>query len=262
MDHLDANGIGIAWRQLGEGEPTVVVVPQWFLSSRTMAASPLVEALAKHHRVVLYDRRGTGASDHPGPPYTTARDADDLAGLVDALGLDGFVLLGLAVRGSQVALSFAGHHPHRVRALVCIGGTPKWAASPEWPYGIPAGTFHTAFLSSRPSADQPPGGVPEDPRLAEAQRDDWRATGVEAAMDMLHRTLDEDLRPFLKRVTPPALVVHMRGDLLVSFEAARWLAESLPAGQLEVFEAPRAVPLRAPEELADHIEEFLSLVVH
>ena len=57
----------------------------------------------------------------------------------------------------------------------------------------------------------------------------------------------------------PRFAAIRRGDPLVSFEAARWLAESLPAGQLEVFEAARGLPLRAPEELARHIEEFLSV---
>ena len=46
----------------------------------------------------------------------------------------------------------------------------------------------------------------------------------------------------------------------MSFEAARWLADSLPSGQLELFDATRGVPLQAPEELAKHIEEFITLV--
>jgi len=254
------SGIALGWRELGAGDPPCVVVPQWFLSSRSGAASPLVQALARRHRVVLYDRRGTGASDKPGPPYTSPRDAKDLAGLVDGMGLDRCALVGLGVRGSQVALTYAGHYPERVCCVVCIGGTPKWSASAEWPYGIAAGTFHTAFAATPQDPSVAPGEPSDDPALAAAMREDWKDAGVAAANDMLRHTLDEDLRPFLRRVTPPSLVVHLRGDTLVSFEAARWLAESLPAGQLEVFESPRGVPLRAPEELAGHIEEFLALV--
>jgi pimeloyl-ACP methyl ester carboxylesterase len=256
MNRVTANGISIAWRETGRGEPPIVVVPQWFLSSRSMVASPLVGMLAKQHRMILYDRRGTGDSDKPGPPYTSARDAKDLVSFLDAIAVEDAVLLGTGVRGSQVALIVAGHIPSRVRALVCIGGTPKWSASAEWPYGIQSGTFHKAFA---PAGDEPPGVVPDDPELAEAMREDWRASGADAAMDILHRTLDDDLRPFLRNVTPAALVIHLRGDALVSFDAARWLAESLPAGHLEEFDAARSVPLRAPEALAEHIEEFLSV---
>jgi pimeloyl-ACP methyl ester carboxylesterase len=53
------------------------------------------------------------------------------------------------------------------------------------------------------------------------------------------------------------LVIHLSGDPLVPFEAARWLAESLPAGTLELFDAGRDVPFTAPEEVAGHIETFL-----
>lgn len=255
MRRVTAHSIEIATDEIGAGEPAFVVVPQWFLSSRSMRASALVRRLARNHRVVLYDRRGTGESDKPGPPYSAARDARDLAATVEALGLEDLVVLGMGIRGSQVALNFTGHFPAKVRAAVCIGGTPRWAAGPEWPYGIGETAWQRAFgdLAARPD-DQPPPGA------SVALREDWLACGKAAATDILDRTREEDLRAFLPRVTPPVLVIHLAGDPVVPFEAARWLAESLPAGTLEVYEAPRTVPFTAPEELADHIDEFLRSV--
>jgi pimeloyl-ACP methyl ester carboxylesterase len=252
----ETGSVRLAWSESGSGSPPIVVVPQWFLSSATVGVSPLVGALSSRHRVVCYDRRGTGASDKPGAPYTTASDAKDLVALVDAIPLEPAVLLGLGVRGSQVALAAAAQAPDHVHAIICIGGTPKWAASAEWPYGIAAGTFHKAFTA--PGAGMPPLEA-GDEATAAAMRRDWETTGAEAAMDILNRTLDEDLRPILGRVTTPALVIHLRDDPLVRFEAARWLAESLRNGHLEVFDAGRDVPMSAPIELAEHIDEFLSM---
>lgn len=249
MLRAKAHDVELAYDLLGEGEPTVVVVPQWFLSSRSMRASALVRTLAERHRVLLYDRRGTGASDKPGPPYSVARDARDLAGLVDAVGLEDFVLLGHGVRGSLVTLNYAGHFPQRVHAAICIGGTARWGRGPEWPYGIDDDRWDAAFGTL--TDDAPPRGA------SIGIEQDWADAGVEAARDILQRTREEDLRHFLPKVTAPTLVVHMKGDELVPFEAARWLAESLPNGVLEEFDAPREVPLRAHEELAAHIEEFL-----
>ncbi|HEX9776388.1 MAG TPA: alpha/beta hydrolase [Actinomycetota bacterium] len=240
----------IAYDVIGEGDPAIVVIPQWFLSSRSMRASALVRALAERHRVIVYDRRGTGESDKPGPPYTVARDARDVHGLLDALALDSCVLLGHGVRGSLVGLSLAGHLPGRVRALLCIGGTPRWGAGPEWPYGIDDAAWEAAFGYLRSTAGPPPGA-------SIAMKADWDATGREAAMDILEQTRDEDLRHFLPKVTAPTLVLHMKGDEYVPFEAARWLAESLPNGVLELFDAEREIPFHAHEALADHIEEFL-----
>jgi pimeloyl-ACP methyl ester carboxylesterase len=250
MKRVTAHEIELAYDELGTGDPSILVVPQWFLSSRSMRASALVRRLAGAHRVLVYDRRGTGSSDKPGPPYTTARDSRDLAGMFDALGLEDIVLLGHGVRGSQVAMHFAGHFPGRVRAIVCIGGTPRWRAGPEWPYGINDGAWDAAF-GALESSDAPPPGA------SLAMNEDWEACGRDAALDILKRTRDEDLRHFLPKVTPPTLIVHMREDRLVPFEAAQWLAESLPHGVLEMFDAPREIPFHAHEELADHIEEFL-----
>jgi pimeloyl-ACP methyl ester carboxylesterase len=257
VERARVNDVEIAWTQLGSGDPPIVVVPQWFLSSRSAAVSPLVTMLAERHRLILYDRRGTGASSKPGPPYNAARDARDLVALLGEIESSRVVLLGLGVRGTHVALHVAGQIPDRIHAVVCIGGTPKWAASAEWPYGIQAGTFHKAFEIGAGAAE-PPGLPPDDPVLAGAMREDWSAAAPHA-IDILNHTLDEDLRPFLSRVVSPTLIVHLRGDPLVQFEAARWLAESLPGGQLEVFDAGRDVPLRAPEELAKHIEEFVAV---
>ena len=250
MNRVKAHDIELAWDELGRGDPTILVVPQWFLSSRSMRASALVRKLADHHRMLVYDRRGTGASDKPGPPYTTARDSRDLAGMFETLSLDGIVMLGHGVRGSQVAMHFAGHFPKLVRAVICIGGTPRWRAGPEWPYGLNDGAWDAAFGKLESSNEPPPGA-------SLAMNEDWAAAGRDGALDILLHTRDEDLRHFLQKVTPPTLIVHLREDRLVPFEAAQWLAESLPHGVLEVFDAPREIPFRAHEELAAHIEEFL-----
>lgn len=250
MNRIKAHSVELAYELVGDAEPTIIIVPQWFLSSRSMRASALVRALGRHHRLLVYDRRGTGESDKPGPPYSAARDARDLAGLVDALALDGVVLLGHGVRGSHVAMNYAGHFPQAVRALICLGATPRWSRSPEWPYGIDEHAWEAAFGDLHERDDPPPGA-------SIAMKDDWEAAGHDAARDILQHTHDEDLRPFLPKVTPPTLVIHMQGDELVPFEAARWLADSLPNGVLEVFDAPRGIPFRAHEELAEHIEEFL-----
>lgn len=250
MQFADARGISIAYDFVGDRDPTIVVVPQWFLSSRSMRSSALVRTLAQKHRVLLYDRRGTGASDKPGPPYSVGRDARDLGGLVDHADLDGFVLLGHGVRGSLVALNYAGHFPGHVRAVICIGGTPRWARGPEWPYGISDETWAEAFGALESGAPPPVASI--------ALEQDWADVGAEAARDILARTRDEDIRGFLPKVVAPTLVVHLKGDTLVPFEAARWLADSLPNGVLEEFDAPREIPMRAHEEMAAHLEEFIA----
>jgi pimeloyl-ACP methyl ester carboxylesterase len=67
-------------------------------------------------RVTVYDLRGHGLSEVPPRHYTTADMADDLAGLLDALGIDGAHIVGHSF-GGGVALQFAALHPERVTSV-------------------------------------------------------------------------------------------------------------------------------------------------
>ncbi len=76
--------------------------------------------LAGDFRVVVYDLRGSGRSEVTPGPYTIGQLADDLDGLVEALGLAPVALMGHSMGGS-IVLEEAGRQPERVRAAVCVG---------------------------------------------------------------------------------------------------------------------------------------------
>lgn len=76
-----------------------------------------VPDFAPAHRTLIYDNRGVGESEDPGGAFTTADLADDLAGLLDALGVERAHVAGISY-GGEVSQVFALRHPTRVRALV------------------------------------------------------------------------------------------------------------------------------------------------
>jgi 3-oxoadipate enol-lactonase len=84
-----------------------------------------VDALAARHRVVTFDHRGHGESDDPPDvgAYSLDRMATDVLGVADALGIDGFRLLGHSM-GGMVARRFVLAHPARVDALVLMDTSP------------------------------------------------------------------------------------------------------------------------------------------
>jgi 3-oxoadipate enol-lactonase len=89
-----------------------------------------LDAFSSHFRVVRYDLRNHGRS----PRFTGWYDGDrDLAGLLDALRIGAAHLLG-AGSGANIALEFALNHPHRVSALVLVGGafTGNFPGLGEW----------------------------------------------------------------------------------------------------------------------------------
>ena len=76
-----------------------------------------VPALSKEFRVLLYDCRGQGRSDHPDAPFTMDTHARDLAALLDRLEIATAHIAGISY-GGEVAQAFALVCPGRVRSLV------------------------------------------------------------------------------------------------------------------------------------------------
>lgn len=83
-----ADGTTIAFDQLGEGRPIILV--SGAACDRSIG-TPIAQALAPHFTVLNYDRRGRGDSDDT-PPYAVAREIEDIAALVDAAGGSATVL--------------------------------------------------------------------------------------------------------------------------------------------------------------------------
>lgn len=120
------NGSRLYYESAGRGEP-VLLIHGFTLDTRMW--DDQVPALKDHYRVVRYDMRGFGQSELPGPSVYS--QVDDLAGLMDAIGLDKAHLVGQS-RGGAVAIDFALTHPDRVDRLILIDtvlGGFQW--SPE-----------------------------------------------------------------------------------------------------------------------------------
>ncbi len=90
-----------------------------------------IERFQDDHRVLIFDLPGHGESykKEETPSITEAVEA--LKELLDHLGLDTVVLVGLSM-GALVAQCFAFHHPERVRALVDVGAMPFHIRLPRW----------------------------------------------------------------------------------------------------------------------------------
>src|SRR5688572_19007137 len=96
--YADVDGRAVAWTAVGEGPP--LVVGGWWCSHlgfdwQEARFRRFVLALAEHHRVIRYDRPGSGLSDRDGPtPRSLSQEVDVLGGLIDAIGLESTALFG------------------------------------------------------------------------------------------------------------------------------------------------------------------------
>ncbi len=117
-----ANGIGQFYQRIGDGPP-LVLIHALGLSHRLW--DELVPRLAGVCQVVTYDVRGHGQSDVPPGPYSMADFAEDLVGLLDALGIESAHLAGISM-GGMIAQEFVLTWPQRVRSLFLADTTSEY----------------------------------------------------------------------------------------------------------------------------------------
>ncbi|MCE3551111.1 alpha/beta hydrolase [Pseudonocardia sp. RS11V-5] len=252
-------GPTIAFDDVGEGHPAIVFSHGLFMDREMFA--PQVAALSARHRCVTWDARGHGDSVSSGP-FTYWESARDLLRLLDALGLDRVVHVGMS-QGGLLAQRAALLAPDRFAGLVLLDTqagrlvgdgartfealTERWARSgPDEPTLDWLGTL---ILGT---------GVDAEPWKAK-----WRALDRSRPRDAVRALVDrEDLHDRLGEITPPVLVVHGTED--ASAPVAR--AEALAAGVADcrglvlVDGAPHAANLSHPAQVTAAIAAFVEQV--
>lgn len=250
--HVEESGSG----------PAVVLLHAFPLSSAMWAAQR--EALSDGFRVVTPDLRGFGSSPPgDGDPSLDAM-ADDLAALLDRLGLDQVVLGGLSM-GGYVAMAFLRRHRDRVRGLVLAdtkaGADPDPARAKRERVAarldaerttdalveevLPALTGPTTKDSRPAVVDRVTASVRACPPAAAA----WAQRAMAARPDSLETLSGTDV---------PALVVLGAEDTLATRDDADAMAAALPDARLVVLEASgHLTALEVPDELTAALRGFL-----
>ena len=114
--YAEVNGINLYVETHGTGRPLVLL--HGGLGSGEMFG-PILPALAEHHQVVAVDLQGHGRTADIDRPLDVRLMADDVAALVDHLGLEQPDVMGYSL-GAGVALHTAAKHPDKVRRLVLV----------------------------------------------------------------------------------------------------------------------------------------------
>ncbi len=118
---LEIEGSRVHYLERGDGPP-VVLLHGNVVSADDYVWSGVLDAAARHHRVVAFDRPGYGYSDRPsGKLWTPAAQARHLRQAFAKLGLERPVVVGHSW-GTLVALSLALDHPDAVGGLVLMSG--------------------------------------------------------------------------------------------------------------------------------------------
>jgi pimeloyl-ACP methyl ester carboxylesterase len=121
------NGLTLHYTRTGGAKPPVVLAHGF--SDDGLCWTPVAEALAADYDVVMVDARGHGRSAAPEQGYGSADHANDLAGVIRALGLKRPAVLGHSM-GAASTLALAGMYPDLPRAIL-LEDPPTWWAPAE-----------------------------------------------------------------------------------------------------------------------------------
>ena len=271
-------GVTLHWEEFGSGETTIALLPTWsILPSRFWKAQ--VAWLARRHRVITFDGRGSGLSSRPegAEAYTHHEFAADMVAVFDASGTERAVLVGLS-RGAMWALQFAADHPQRTDGVIAIG--PAVGLVPSARDG--AEHFFDAELDTSQGWakynshywEQDYRGFLEfffgqmfHERHSTKQIEDCIGWGLETTPATLADTVrgerlysKEEFRATCGRVTVPVLVIHGSGDRIISHDQGAALAD-LTGGQLVTIVGGGHGPQgRDPVMVNRLIDDFVSKV--
>jgi len=225
MPDARINGARIWYQESGEGEPVVQIHGAGFGHFNFATATPI---LSKSFRCIDFDMRGYGQSERPLQHYSMEVWADDIAGLLDHLGLASAHIHGTSM-GGMVAQQFARKYPSRSQRLVINCSAAKldyagvltlrgWIDIAER-FGVGSRTLAELIAMqalSRRYLDSPSGRSAVDmiqKILGDSNRADIFKRGCQAMIDM-------DLRPLLPNITAPTLVIGGDEDMMTPWHQA------------------------------------------
>ena len=232
------DGVRLAYAISGSG-PFLVKTGNWMNHLEYDWESPIwrhvFRGLSREHTLVRYDARGNGLSDWNVDTLSLDAWVTDLETVVDAVGVERFPLLGIS-QGGAVGVAYAVRHPERVSRLIlygafALGGMKRAPAEKEMREAMST-LMRFGWGADNPSFRQMftarfiPGGTHEQAdHFNELQR---KTTSSECAARYFNVANSLDITDLLSKVKTPTLVMHVRDDLIVPFEAGRQLAAGIP----------------------------------
>ncbi|MFT4116796.1 alpha/beta fold hydrolase [Bradyrhizobium sp.] len=249
MPKIDRDGVGIYYEVHGEGPP--LLLTHGYSSTSAMCHGQ-VDALARDHKLILWDMRGHGQSDYPDDPaaYSEALTVGDMAAILDAVGAERAIIGGLSL-GGYMSLAFYRASPQRARALLIIDTGPgfkKDDAREAW---------NARARATADRLDQEGLDVLKSATRERAAARHRNAEGLALAARGMLTQRDARVIELLPDIKVPSLIV-VGADDTPFLAASDYMAAKIPGAQKVVIpDAGHAVNIDQPQAFVDAVVPFL-----
>ncbi len=272
MSFADVNGIKIYYEIHGEGEAIILV--HGFGAKHTSWIAQVPE-LSKHYKVIIFDNRGAGKSERPDQKYSMETFADDIAGLMNFLGIEKAKAVGGWSLGGMIVQHFLLKYQERVEKSFLLltnyrgaGGemytnsqlegvdARKGDYVKEWWAGAKAGYY----IKFRKQMEADPKKKHYGIWSAEDLIEDW-ITDPPTHNDIKHQGEALEMHNTLKRlheIKVPILLIAGSHDRLTPKTSMQEMHDELPNSEFHIIEkAGHAAPQSRAPEVNEHIMNFL-----
>ena len=270
-----ADGVHIAYQVVGDGAVDLVLVASglglgeiW----RGLRSGLFLQRLASFSRLILFDGRGMGLSDHVldrEQQLTLESRMEDIRAVMDAVDSTRATLLGLET-GWAVAAMFAATLPERTAGLISYGATARVLWAPDYPFGstqdeidAEVADVERAWATDELAKEYVEVAYPGAGENALEVRDMaavMRGIGGPGDAAIWARVdSDIDLRDLLPSIRVPTLVIHRREDRAIPVEHGRYLAAHIPGAELA--ELPGDVHMwDVGDDFPSEVERFVATI--
>jgi DNA-binding SARP family transcriptional activator/pimeloyl-ACP methyl ester carboxylesterase len=262
--YVQSGDVSIAYQVVGDGSFDLVLVHGWVCSFHAgWEYEPLARfyrRLASLGRLILFDKRGTGLSDRVSGIAPLEDRIDDVRAVMDAVGSERAVLLGISEGGPMITL-FAATHPERTRALVAMGTFARRTPAPDYPINIPTLSVSPEGwglpIARRWVAERAPSAAHDDDAVRWYSSYFVRGASPGAAMALRAMNDEIDVRSVLPTIHVPVLVIYRSQEFLR--DAARYMGERIPHARVVELPGADHVPWEGDQEaVLGEIERFLT----
>jgi 3-oxoadipate enol-lactonase len=214
--------------------------------------------LAKHFRLIRYDRRGHGRSSVPAGPYSMERFGRDVLAILDRLGIERTNWCGLSM-GGMVGQWLGANAPNRVGKLILSNTAPYYADKGPWIDRI-------AFVREKGLGELVEANMQrwftEDfrrshPQVIERMKGIFTGTDVQGYIACCEAIRDMDFRASNPRIKAPTMVIVGTQDPATPPAQGEAIAKAVPDAKVASIDAAHIANMEQPQVYTKAVLEFL-----
>ncbi|HXB14649.1 MAG TPA: adenylate/guanylate cyclase domain-containing protein [Solirubrobacteraceae bacterium] len=263
--------VSIAYQVAGDGPLDVLFLPGWISQIEQLWEAPgnrrFLERLTSFGRLIMFDSRGTGLSDHGLGGFSLEQDVADALAVLDAAGSERSAVMTYA-GGGLVGARLAAEQPQRIGALIMYASFARttWAPDYEWAMtkeereGVTLDEFRRWGEPDNELMSRLAPSMADDPALTAWVARTQRLTASPSEARTIVGTLaDADVRDVLEQIRIPTLIMHRPAEQVWDVRHSRYLADHIPGARYVELEGADSLPFIGDSDaIVQEVEEFLT----